>query len=169
MEEKTPVLSVCLVTYNHEKYIRECLEHFISQNIPFPFEILVGDDNSTDATVDIIEKEYKNSVTLIKREKNLGLCGNLIDLFQRSKGKYLFFFAGDDYLCDDNALFKMVDFLEKHEEYHGVSSWNGIYNEKEDKFYYLETDERPAEYTLSDFLSGMIPPCNNGMVRNTFN
>ncbi len=162
------VLSVCLVTYNHETYIRECLDSFMSQNIPFSFEILVGDDSSVDKTVEIIENEYKNKVTLIKREKNLGLCNNLVDLFQRSRGKYILPFAGDDYLCDDNALYKMVNFLETHEEYYSVSSWQKTYNEKEKKFYYIQKDDGPTEYNLKDFLSGMMPPCCKGVIRNTF-
>ncbi len=165
MEEK-PVLSVCLVTYNHENYIRECMESFIRQNKSYSFEILVGDDCSDDHTVDILKQEYGDSVTIYQRKKNIGLVANLLDLFLRCKGKYVFDFAGDDYLCDDNALFKMIDFLENHEEYQGVSCWNSVFHAGENKCYYFHNEA--YEYSLIEFLSGKEPPCYCGVMRNTF-
>lgn len=168
MLNKEPILTVCLVTYNHEEYIRECMDHFVSQDNRYPFEILVGDDGSTDKTVEILRNNYADYVQLYVREQNMGLSANLLDLYMRAKGKYIFSFAGDDFLCDDAALYKMIDFLEKHDEYQGVSCWNSIYNEKEDKLYCLQKDENPTEYTLCDFLSGITPFCFNGMMRNTF-
>lgn len=168
MKKENPILTVCLVTYNHEKYIHECMEHFRRQNTTYPFEILVGDDMSTDRTVDILRDEYSDIAEVVKRTENLGLSSNLLDLYLRARGKYVFAFAGDDYLSDDDALYKMIDFLEQHEEYNGVSYWNSIYNEKEDKFYYFQKDENPTEYSIIDFLSGMTPPCYSGMIRNTF-
>lgn len=168
MLNKEPILTVCLVTYNHEKYITECMDHLVTQNNRYPFEILVGDDGSTDKTVEILRNDYADYVQLYVRKQNMGLSANLLDLYMRAKGKYIFAFAGDDYLSDDAALFKMVDFLENHDEYHGVSYWNSIYNEEEDKLYYFQRDENPTEYSLCDFLSGMTPPCYSGMIRNTF-
>lgn len=167
MLNEEPILSVCLVTYNHEKYIRECMEHFISQDTRYPFEILVGDDCSTDKTAEILQNEYKDHIQLFARKQNMGLSANLLDLYKRAKGKYIFSFAGDDYLCDDAALYKMIDFLEKHKEYQGVSCWNNVYNEKEDKLYCLQKDENPTEYSLCDFLSGITPFSVTGIIRNT--
>ena len=75
------MLSVCVVSYNHEKYIEECLNHILGQKFDFSIEILVGDDCSTDNTVQIIKRKYGDRVTIIERRENLGLCKNMYDLF----------------------------------------------------------------------------------------
>lgn len=52
------MLSVCVVSYNHEKYIEECLDHILSQKTDFKMEILFGDDCSTDNTLQIVRQKY---------------------------------------------------------------------------------------------------------------
>ena len=74
------MLSVCVVSYNHEKYIEECLDHLLAQETDFVIEILVGDDCSTDNTLQIVEKKYGNIVTIVERRENMGLCRNMYDL-----------------------------------------------------------------------------------------
>ena len=106
------MLSFCLVTYNHEKYILECLESIFKQKGNFKMEILVGNDCSQDATAQLIKDNYGDRVNLIDRKENLGLCKNLYDLFLRAKGRYVYMFSGDDYIKDEYMLQKQVDFLE---------------------------------------------------------
>lgn len=165
---KNIMLSLCVVTYNQEKYIRECMDHILSQKTNFSWEILVGEDCSVDSTRSILEKEYSEKIHLIRRDKNVGLCKNLYDLLLRANGKYVYSFAGDDYFCENDALQKMVDFLEAHEEYYSVGALGAVYFEKEEKFYNYSSKSANMEYTLVDFLSGKKIPCSYGLMRNTF-
>lgn len=128
------MLSFCLVTYNHEKYILECLESIFKQKVNFKMEILVGNDCSQDATAQLIKDNYGDRVNLIDRKENLGLCKNLYDLFLRAKGRYVYMFSGDDYIKDEYMLQKQVDFLEEHPEYFSASARNLNYNQAKDSF-----------------------------------
>lgn len=122
-------LSVCLLTFNHEKYIRQCMDSFFKQEVDFDMEILVGDDCSTDKTVEILESEYGESINLYKRESNVGLCANMYDLFMKARGEYVFLFSGDDYLYGDDVWKRQVDFLENNNDYFSVSARKLHYNQ----------------------------------------
>ena len=74
------MLSICVVSYNHEKYIQQCMDSILMQKTDFSVEVIVGNDASTDTTANKLEK-YKNVVQIINRETNLGMCANLYDLF----------------------------------------------------------------------------------------
>ena len=90
------MLSVCVVSYNHEKYIEECLDHLLQQKTDFEMEILFGDDCSTDNTLKIVREKYNDKVTILERAENMGLCGNMYDLFMHAQGKYIYLIDGDD-------------------------------------------------------------------------
>ena len=116
-----PKLSVVLITYNHGKYIREALDGILMQKVSFPYEIVVGDDCSTDDTQAIL-KEYaeKNpdKFRLILREKNLGRPTlNVYLTSMECQGDYIAYLEGDDFWTDENKLQKQVDFLESHPDY----------------------------------------------------
>lgn len=120
-----PKLSVILITYNHEKYIRKALDSVLSQETDFPFEIVVGEDRSPDQTRQIV-KEYKklypDKIRLVKREKNTGRPTlNVYETTMECKGDYLAYLEGDDYWTDTKKLQKQVDFLEAHPEYIAVT------------------------------------------------
>lgn len=166
-DEHEIMLSICVVSYNHEAYIRECLDHILEQEMDFSYEIMVGNDCSTDGTARVLE-EYKDKVKVINRTTNMGLCANQYDLFLRAKGKYILDFSGDDYFCDSRALQKYVDFLEKHSEYYAVSAWNYMYKESDGKMYKNYDESCPSEFTLEDFLRDASIPTNYGVIRNTF-
>lgn len=162
----SPVLSVCVVSYNHEKYIRQCMDSILSQETDFEIEVLVGNDCSTDRTAEILEQEYGDRVTVINRKENLGLCGNIRDLFLRARGKYVFLFSGDDFLYVKDMFAKQVAFLEEHPEYFSVSARNYNYIQEENK--YIESKVRCGEYTMDDFLTDGKIPCIQGTMRNIF-
>lgn len=118
-----PLVSVVVISYNHEPYIKECLDGIISQKTNFPIEILVNDDCSTDNTA-IIIKEYENEYPTIFRclyqTENLyskGIHPWFDILFPIARGKYIALCEGDDYWIDPYKLQKQVDFLETHKEY----------------------------------------------------
>lgn len=115
---KTIIVSICCLTYNHEPYIRKCLDGFIMQKTNFPFEVLIHDDASTDRTADIIreyEAKYPDIIKPIyqtenKYSKGIGITKTY--QFPRAKGKYIAMCEGDDYWTDPLKLQKQVDFLE---------------------------------------------------------
>ncbi|WP_319525638.1 glycosyltransferase [uncultured Desulfosarcina sp.] len=119
-ESTTPVVSVCCMTYNHENFIRKCLDGVLNQETLFPIEILVHDDASTDQTASIIqkyEKRYPNSIKAIYQEENQwskGVRPNPAFNFPRAQGKYIAFCEGDDYWSDKGKLQQQFDIIEKY-------------------------------------------------------
>lgn len=118
-----PLVSISCITYNHNLYIRECIEGFLLQKTTFPLEILIHDDASTDGTKEII-KEYENNYPEIikpiyeaENQWSKGRRGSMIFNFPRALGKYIALCEGDDYWIDEFKLQKQVDFLEKNERY----------------------------------------------------
>jgi glycosyltransferase involved in cell wall biosynthesis len=114
MEETTPLLSIVLITYNHEKYIREALDSILFQKTNFNFEIVIGDDCSTDTTPEIC-REYASKHTNInykKYDSNGGVPINWNKTISRCSGKYIAMLEGDDYWIDENKLQKQVDVLQ---------------------------------------------------------
>jgi glycosyltransferase involved in cell wall biosynthesis len=113
-------VSACIITYNHEDFIRECLDGAINQKVDFEYEIIIGEDNSSDKTRQIcIEyaEKYPNLIKFYPREKNLGMIGNWIETIQNCSGKYIAICEGDDYWTDPLKLQKQVSFLETNQDY----------------------------------------------------
>lgn len=120
-------LSVILITYNHEVYIKEAIESILMQKTDFDIELIVADDCSTDNTREIIqsyEKESDIDFRFLENVKNLGLVKNYQRAFASCNSEYVAILEGDDYWCDNLHLQKHVDFLSKHLEC--VLSFNRI-------------------------------------------
>lgn len=97
--KKPPKVSVCVVTYNQEKYIAQCLQSIVDQKTDFDFEIIVGDDCSTDRTAEIIKEYARKYSTIIQpvfRKKNIGPTNNYFDVVNRCMGDYVSHIDGDD-------------------------------------------------------------------------
>ncbi len=113
-------VSICLITYNHEKYISQALESILMQVVDFDYEIVVGEDCSTDNTREII-KQYQEfhpkKIKLLDRERNLGLKKNYIDILKNCTGQYIAVLSGDDYWIDQFKLQKQAHFLENNPDY----------------------------------------------------
>lgn len=117
-----PLVSICTITYNHEMYIAEAIESFLSQETNFAFEIIIGEDCGMDGTADIIRKYAKQYPTIIKaiiRKNNVGIIPNFTDIMMQAKGKYIALCEGDDYWIDVKKLQIQVDFLELNENFSG--------------------------------------------------
>ncbi|MBX4258429.1 glycosyltransferase [Clostridium estertheticum] len=117
--EKSLKLSVLLVTYNHEKYIKEAIESVLMQKLDYDYEIVIADDCSTDSTLEIINKYkelYPEKINILKDEKNLGITQNYKRGFEACKGEYIAILEGDDYWTSKLKLKKHIDFLDEHGE-----------------------------------------------------
>ena len=117
---KAPMVSVWITAYNHEAYIGKALDSVLMQITDFDFEIVVGEDCSTDGTRDVLlayQKKYPKKIKLLLHEKNLGFMQNTVETWNACSGKYVALLDSDDYWQDPYKLQKQVDFLEAHSEY----------------------------------------------------
>lgn len=130
---ETPLVSIVTITYNHEPYIRKCIEGVLMQQVNFPIEFIIAEDCSTDGTLAIC-KEYAEKhpdiIKIITSENNVGALQNEVRAINAAKGKYLAFCEGDDYWTDPLKLQKQVDFLEAHPDYSVCFTRYKIYYEK---------------------------------------
>lgn len=109
-------VSVCVVAYNQEKYIAECLDSLVSQETDFKFEIIVGEDCSTDSTRAIVQQyvdKYPNLIKPIFHEQNVGAVENVKQVYIAAKGKYIAHMDGDD-MALPTKLQKQFDILEEN-------------------------------------------------------
>ena len=149
MVSEVMVSAYCLA-YNHEKYIRDALEGFVSQKTNFKYEVIVHDDASTDHTAEIIAEyaaKYPDIIKPIYEEENQYSKGVNISkdiIFPHLSGKYIAICEGDDYWCDENKLQRQFDFLEAHPYYTAcvhntrvidyLVNWTGpMYEQERDK------------------------------------
>ena len=122
MDQSCKVTIYC-TAYNHEPYIRDALEGFLSQKTDFTFEILVTDDASADGTTGILREyqaRYPDIVRFFHQEKNLFSQGiNIYEeiMYPNTRGQYVAYCEGDDYWTDPEKLQKQVSFLDSHPDY----------------------------------------------------
>ena len=139
-----PFVSICCMTYNHENYIRQCLDGFVMQQTTFPIEILVHDDASTDST-SVMVKEYEEKYPHLFRcvyqiENQFAKQNAFVNIIlPMSRGKYIALCDGDDYWTDPHKLQKQVDLLEAHPECSMAVAKTDVYRLKDGQFHYQQT------------------------------
>lgn len=122
-----PLVSVCVQTYQHVNYIKECLDGILMQQTNFPFEIILGEDASDDGTREICveyAEKYPDIIKLFLRSRKnvIYINGkptgrfNVIENLKACQGNYIAICEGDDYWTDPFKLQKQVDFLESNSE-----------------------------------------------------
>jgi glycosyltransferase involved in cell wall biosynthesis len=113
-------VSVAVITYNHLAFIRQAIESVLMQKTDFDFEIVVGEDGSTDGTREVVLDMHRNwpdRIHPMLREANLGMMPNILQTLRDCQGDYVAYLEGDDYWTDPHKLQKQVDFLEAHDDY----------------------------------------------------
>ncbi len=120
MTDESPILSVCILSFNQRDFISVCLDSILNQQTDFPFEVIVSDDASTDGTQDVI-RDYKVRYPHLKimlHQKNMGRAGlfNALECYASAKGVFLATFDGDDYMLP-GKLQKQVDFMRSRLDY----------------------------------------------------
>ena len=156
------MLSIMVTTYNHEKYISRALDSILSQNISYPYEVLIGEDCSTDGTRSILmsyEKLVPNNFHFFYREHNMYMenPNNSSDLLRRSRGKYLILLEGDDFWTDENKIDEQIQFLERNEEYIGVAHNCVVVGEDSMPNGEKYPECKDLEYTYNHYLSEILP------------
>jgi len=114
---KEPLVSAVIITYNQEKYIEQTIECALAQKVNFPYEIIIGEDCSTDKTREIClryQERYPDKIKVVTSSKNIGLLGNYYRAVLASHGKYIAVCAGDDYWHNPEKIQKQVKYLEEN-------------------------------------------------------
>ncbi len=111
-EISKPIISVCCITYNQEIYIEETLNSFLMQETIYPFEIVIGEDCSTDNTKNIVleyQEKYPKIIKVITSSNNVGMSENAYRTLMQCKGEFIALCEGDDYWINKNKLQIQVD------------------------------------------------------------
>lgn len=163
----TPIVSVITLVYNHAPFLEDYFQGILAQKTTFPFEVIINDDASTDASAEIIHKYemlYPHIFKPIYHSENqyskgVGFWNIMKPMFDKAQGKYIAFCEGDDYWIDSNKLQKQFDFISSNVEYSLVFTAC--------KYLFPAGDIRNSHYFYSDcdisiydFLTydaGMIP------------
>jgi glycosyltransferase involved in cell wall biosynthesis len=114
-----PKVSVAMITYNHETFITQAVESVMMQETDFPYELVIGEDCSSDRTRDIcikLQRKYPDRIKLLLPEENLGIQPNFVQTLKACEGEYIALLEGDDYWTAVWKLQKQIQFLETHPE-----------------------------------------------------
>ncbi len=156
-------VSVCVPTYNHEAFIAQMLDGALAQQTTFPYEIVIGDDASTDGAPAIIQKyatQYPDKIRAFLHAENLGpkepreFAGrnNVLHLLKACRGEYVALCEGDDYWTDPEKLQKQVGFLDSHPDFaichHNVRM---TYEDGSPEHLFNQEDQKPIS-TIEDLL-----------------
>lgn len=173
-----PKVSVCIITYNHSAYIRQAIESALSQKRNFNIEILIGEDDSTDGTREIVShyaKQYPDVIRPFFRSQKdkLVINGridgrlNFINTLKEAKGNYIALLEGDDFWLDDRKLQLQVDFLDSHPEC-SLCFHNAVFANSDG---FLQDslvlgNNMHADFSAEDLLVGNIIPTASCLIRN---
>lgn len=163
--EATYAVSVRLMCYNHENYIRQAMDGIMMQETDFKVEVVVGDDFSSDDTLNII-KEYESTdnihIKILQREKGdaywderqkRGRLYNFLNIMENCTGKYIALLDGDDYWIDPMKLQKQHNFLDSHPECSVCFTAAKSYHEKnpeKERIFKPKKVNKKSTYNLED-------------------
>ena len=170
---KKPLLSILMITYNHESYIEQAIKGVFSQKVNFPVEFVISNDCSTDKTHQKIEEILKDSpenftIKYYNHTENLGMMENFIFSLKQCQGKYIALCEGDDYWIDNNKLQKQVNFLEKNSDFSLCFSNAKILQENNAENYNKMTIVENRKYQDTELLGKWLIPTASTLFINSF-
>ena len=114
-----------MLAYNHARYIEQAIQSVVSQKTSFNIELVIGEDCSSDATLDLCiqaREEHPGLIRLVHADANVGVFRNFQRILDAAEGEYVAILEGDDYWIDNRKLQKQVEFLKEHTEYFWCAS-----------------------------------------------
>jgi glycosyltransferase involved in cell wall biosynthesis len=167
-----PKVSILTITYNHENFIAQAIESALMQKVDFPYEIVIGEDGSTDRTREILlhyQARYPDRVRLLLNETNLGAHQNFLNTLTACQGEYIALLEGDDYWISPYKLQKQVDLLDHHPDaalcFHNAQV---VYEGTDAHPILFHAGDQKEVFTLTDLLStNFIPTASVLYRRNT--
>lgn len=181
-----PILSVSVTTYNQAHFIQECLDGILMQDTDFPFEIIIGEDESTDGTREICKRfaeKHPDKIRLFLRSRkdviyvNGNATGrfNFIQNLKACRGKYIALCEGDDYWTDSLKLQKQIEFLQSNPDYSICFHNAKVIGDRKPEgialysdFPWSNIEIARAEYSMADVLTGPLMPTASVVMKNDF-
>ena len=156
-----PLVSVEMITYNHAPYIAQAIEAVLQQKTNFPFELVIGEDCSTDGTREIVfeyQRKYADIIRVITSDKNVGATQNGHRTMKACRGIYIAFCEGDDYWHHLDKLQKQVDYMESRPECGMVCADCDVYYTRSKKsirsFNFHKGFHSPSNLTIEQIVWG---------------
>jgi glycosyltransferase involved in cell wall biosynthesis len=169
--ERQMKVSVLITTYNHEKFIAIAIDSALTQQVNFDYEIVIGEDCSTDRTrliVQDFQRRHPDKIRLLLPDKNLGSSRNYILTLQACKGEYIAILEGDDYWTSPFKLQRQVDFLDNHPEcslcFHNVKTF---WEDRPQESWNHNVVTQKEISTLEDILEGDFLATSSVMFRRS--
>jgi predicted O-linked N-acetylglucosamine transferase (SPINDLY family)/predicted SAM-dependent methyltransferase/glycosyltransferase involved in cell wall biosynthesis len=110
-------VSILIITYNHDQFIAQAIDSVLMQEVDFDYEIVIGEDCSTDSTRQIVldyQRKYPDKIRLLLPEENLGMLKNFVSTYKACQGEYVALLEGDDYWISPRKLAVQVNFLDNN-------------------------------------------------------
>jgi glycosyltransferase involved in cell wall biosynthesis len=162
-------LSILMITYNQEKYIAQALDSVLMQEVAFDYEIVIGEDCSTDGTRGIVleyKRRHPDKFRVLLPDSNLGMIRNLVQTYYACTGEYVAILEGDDYWISSNKLQKQVHFLDKYRNtaicFHTTEFF---FNDNSKPSYTFPSDQKEFS-TIEELLEGNYIQTCSVMFRN---
>jgi glycosyltransferase involved in cell wall biosynthesis len=148
-------VSICMVAYNHERFIAQAIESVMMQIADFDYELVIGEDKSTDTTREIClayQAQYPDKIRVLTPEVNLGMMRNFAQTYAACTGEYVALLDGDDYWTSPTKLQTQVTALDANSDYTMCFTRAACFNnETNEVLYYLPLKPR-EDVTIYDFL-----------------
>jgi glycosyltransferase involved in cell wall biosynthesis len=168
MLQSEPLVSVAMITYNHERFITKAIESVLAQRTRFPIELVVGEDASSDSTrrhIEVLRARAPEVIRPLIRPTNIGMHRNLDGVLQECRGEFIAFLEGDDYWTSDEKLEVQVDLLRARDSavgvFHPVTVVDSFGGETGEIF----PENMMTEITTRELLNGDCIPTASVMVR----
>lgn len=151
-------ISIIIAVYNHEKYIEKAINSVLLQEVSCSYEVLIGEDCSTDRSREILKKmKLPDNFHIFYRETNYGPKRNFIDLYERMSGKYFIVLEGDDYWLYPGKLQEEYDFLEKNKDYLAVAHNTVVVGRDNEEINVNYPECKSNIYDYKEFEKGLLP------------
>ena len=146
-----------MITYNHERFIAQAIESVLAQRVNFDYEIVIGEDCSTDGTSAIVmdfHRRYPGRIVPMIRDQNIGGSRNIESTLAACRGQYLAMLEGDDYWTCEDKLQRQVDFLDANPDYAICCHRVQVFDETGTNQAGIFPPHATGTYTLDDLLKG---------------
>jgi glycosyltransferase involved in cell wall biosynthesis len=152
-------ISICMITYNHQQFIEEAISSVLCQKTKYSFELIIGEDCSTDNTRTICEKyakQYPDKIKLLPSEKNYGVAPNFKRTLEACTGRYIAICEGDDYWINEEKLQIQVAFMDENLSY-VICAGRSKYLDYKGKIREIDCriNKKQSDFTTSDYLLKM--------------
>ncbi len=168
-------VSVLTISYNIEQFIAQAIDSALMQGLSADYEIVIGEDCSTDKTREIVidfQRRYPDRIRLILNDENIGMTHNFVNTFNMCRGEYIALLDGDDYWISPHKLQKQINYLDQHPEcalcFHDV--WI-FYQDSDKKPHTMVPPIQKSFFNMEDLLSigCFVYPCSVMIRRDRFN